>query len=325
MRPGQNNNKRMRGNRPSNNRRGPNPLTRSYESNGPDVKIRGNAHHIAEKYLQLARDAHTGGDPVAAENYLQHAEHYFRLIAAAQAAQAHAQSGRPPGEGDTVEIEDDEDFGGVADRFASPAERNPAPYAPPLYAPGQPNPAGAGPQPTFAEGERQLQPLPQPQQGDPRGGYQQRQDRQPRPQQQDRGPRPDRPYGDRQERGEFREGRGRDFRPREFRPYRDANAPRETPPAIGDAAAALPSFITAAPRVPGPMDAELPAAQEAVVETNATVEPSDAGFEPSGGDPRFPGRARRRRLRSPYGFHPAANQDEEGEGPVPPSDAPVTE
>ena len=81
MRPGQN--KRMRG-RPSNNRRGPNPLTRSYESNGPDVKIRGNAHHVAEKYLQLARDAHTGGDPVAAENYLQHAEHYFRLIAAAQ-------------------------------------------------------------------------------------------------------------------------------------------------------------------------------------------------------------------------------------------------
>src|ERR1700709_1744997 len=82
MRPGQN--KRMRGNRPPNNRRGPNPLTRSYESNGPDVKIRGNAHHVAEKYLQLARDAHTSGDPVSAENYFQHAEHYFRLIAAAQ-------------------------------------------------------------------------------------------------------------------------------------------------------------------------------------------------------------------------------------------------
>ena len=91
MRPGQNK-QRMRG-RPTNNRRGPNPLTRSYESNGPDVKIRGNAHHVAEKYLQLARDAHTGGDPVAAENYLQHAEHYFRLIAAAQAAQLQAQSG----------------------------------------------------------------------------------------------------------------------------------------------------------------------------------------------------------------------------------------
>jgi Domain of unknown function (DUF4167) len=61
-----------------------NPLSRMYESNGPDVKIRGNASHIAEKYLQLARDAQSSGDPVAAENYYQHAEHYFRLIAAAQ-------------------------------------------------------------------------------------------------------------------------------------------------------------------------------------------------------------------------------------------------
>ena len=55
-----------------------------YESNGPDVKIRGTASHIAEKYLQLARDAQSSGDPIAAENYYQHAEHYFRLIAAAQ-------------------------------------------------------------------------------------------------------------------------------------------------------------------------------------------------------------------------------------------------
>jgi hypothetical protein len=284
------------------------------------VKIRGNAHHIAEKYLQLARDSHTSGDPVAAENYLQHAEHYFRLIAAAQAAQAHAQSGRPPGEGEAVEIEDDEDFGGVADRFASPVERAPAPFAPQPYGQAQPNAPGVGPQPTFAEGERQPQPG-----GDQRGGYQQRQDR-PRPQQQDRGPRPDRPYGDRQDRGEFREGR-RDFKPREFRPYRDANAPRENPPpaaAVAEGAAALPSFITAAPRAPGPMDAEVPPPQETVVETNGAVEPAEAAFEPSG-DPRFPGRPRRRRLRSPYGFHPSANQDDESEGPVPPSDAPVSE
>jgi type II secretory pathway pseudopilin PulG len=59
-------------------------LSRVHESNGPDVKIRGPAAHVAEKYLQLARDAQSSGDPVAAENYFQHAEHYFRLIAAAQ-------------------------------------------------------------------------------------------------------------------------------------------------------------------------------------------------------------------------------------------------
>src|SRR5215510_12886646 len=78
MRNGQN--KRMRGR----NRKGQNPLTRVYESNGPDVKIRGTASHVADKYVQLARDARSSGDPVAAENYYQHAEHYFRLIAAAQ-------------------------------------------------------------------------------------------------------------------------------------------------------------------------------------------------------------------------------------------------
>ena len=81
MRNGQ---KRMRGRGGNNHRKSQNPLTRVYESNGPDVKIRGTASHIAEKYIQLARDAQSSGDPVAAENYYQHAEHYFRLIAAAQ-------------------------------------------------------------------------------------------------------------------------------------------------------------------------------------------------------------------------------------------------
>ena len=59
-------------------------MTRVYESNGPDLKIRGTASHVAEKYMQLARDSQTSGDPVAAENYFQHAEHYLRMIAAVQ-------------------------------------------------------------------------------------------------------------------------------------------------------------------------------------------------------------------------------------------------
>ena len=61
-----------------------NPLARSYESNGPDVKIRGTAAHIAEKYMSLARDSLASGDLVSAESYLQHAEHYNRIIMAAQ-------------------------------------------------------------------------------------------------------------------------------------------------------------------------------------------------------------------------------------------------
>jgi hypothetical protein len=97
MRPGQQN-KRGRGRGNNNggggggnnnnnnfNRKGGNPLTRTYDSSGPDVKIRGTAQHIAEKYAQLGRDAQSSGDRVIAENYLQHAEHYNRIIAAAQA------------------------------------------------------------------------------------------------------------------------------------------------------------------------------------------------------------------------------------------------
>ena len=75
MRQGQQN-RRGRGR----NRKSHNPLSRSFESNGPDVKIRGTPAHIAEKYLSLARDAQSSGDPVLAENYLQHAEHYLRSM-----------------------------------------------------------------------------------------------------------------------------------------------------------------------------------------------------------------------------------------------------
>lgn len=72
----QNNKNRGRGR----GRRQQNPANRSYESNGPDVKIRGNASTIVEKYLTLARDAQSAGDRVKAENYLQHAEHYQRIV-----------------------------------------------------------------------------------------------------------------------------------------------------------------------------------------------------------------------------------------------------
>ncbi len=60
---------------------GNNNPNRHYESNGPDVKIRGSAQQVLEKYLQYARDAHTSGDRVMSEAYFQHAEHYQRILA----------------------------------------------------------------------------------------------------------------------------------------------------------------------------------------------------------------------------------------------------
>jgi hypothetical protein len=98
MRQGQQQNRsRSRGrnnNNRNNNNNNRNQLNRSMESNGPDVRIRGTAAHIAEKYTTLARDAQTSGDTVAAESYWQFAEHYNRLIAIAQAAQAEEQAKR---------------------------------------------------------------------------------------------------------------------------------------------------------------------------------------------------------------------------------------
>ena len=327
MRPGQN--KRMRG-RPNNNRRGPNPLTRSYESNGPDVKIRGNAHHVAEKYLQLARDAHTSSDPVAAENYLQHAEHYFRLIASAQAAQAQQQNGyvRQPGEAVVEDIDDDDDVGGLSDRFASPAERAPPP--PYQNQPSFPSPVQGQPQPQIQpyqerapyEGDRQPQ--------NDRGGYQGRPDRSNNNRQQDRGPRDNRPYHERQEPRDNRDPREnrdnrdnraqRDNRPREFRPYRDPNPPRENVNAP-DAALAptLPSFITAPPRVIAAPDAEEtqfshPVSPESAPPMETEAAPIAAGpveEAEAEAQPRFPARGRRRRVRPAFGFDsPAEGQPE---------------
>jgi hypothetical protein len=106
-----NQNKRMRGR----NRKSQNPLTRVYESNGPDVKIRGSATHVAEKYLQLARDAQASGDPVGAENYYQHAEHYFRLIASAQEQyRQNTPFYRPEGDGRSDDAYEDGDDEGMS-------------------------------------------------------------------------------------------------------------------------------------------------------------------------------------------------------------------
>jgi len=89
MRQGQQNRRgRGRGRKPQGSN-----LSRNLESNGPDVKIRGTAAHIAEKYATLARDALSSGDTVAGESYLQHAEHYNRIIMANQQAQAENANG----------------------------------------------------------------------------------------------------------------------------------------------------------------------------------------------------------------------------------------
>jgi hypothetical protein len=139
------------------NRKSHNPLARSFESNGPDVKIRGTPAHIAEKYLSLARDAQSSGDPVLAENYLQHAEHYNRIIMAyreqlGQPAELNGNGQRMRGpadlsDGDEFGDEEGEDM--LDDGFQPPAFAQPQP---------QPRPQEAR-QPAAFEGGRHDRPF----------------------------------------------------------------------------------------------------------------------------------------------------------------------
>jgi len=114
MRQGQQNRRgRGRGRKPQN------PLARNYESNGPDVKIRGTASHIAEKYMSLARDALASGDMITAESYLQHAEHYNRIIMAAQ-SQMTPQTGDQPNGGGRQRANPETPEGGGAEQQQQP-------------------------------------------------------------------------------------------------------------------------------------------------------------------------------------------------------------
>ena len=82
-------------------RRQQNSVNRSYDSNGPDVRVRGNASQVYEKYQTLARDAMSSGDRVMAENYQQHAEHYYRILMSMQPAPSDAnQEGASNGSSD---------------------------------------------------------------------------------------------------------------------------------------------------------------------------------------------------------------------------------
>ncbi len=72
-------NRRQR-NRGGSRRGGNQQRSQVFDSNGPDVRIRGTAHQVTEKYVALAKDASSAGDRILAESYLQHAEHYQRII-----------------------------------------------------------------------------------------------------------------------------------------------------------------------------------------------------------------------------------------------------
>ncbi|HUK58976.1 MAG TPA: DUF4167 domain-containing protein [Stellaceae bacterium] len=113
MRPGQNKRGRNRGGggnmnggggggggHPGNRPRPPHRI-QTFESSGPNVKIRGNAYQVFERYIAMAREASSAGDRIAAENFYQHAEHYFRVMNADGNGHGYPQQQRPMTPADT--------------------------------------------------------------------------------------------------------------------------------------------------------------------------------------------------------------------------------
>lgn len=100
---------RGRGRKPGGGHHNHHQPNRTMESSGPDIKVRGPAAHIFERYLQLARDAASSGDRVLSENYLQHADHYFRLVRSMQPAMP------PPSAEREAEFDADDAGGGEAE------------------------------------------------------------------------------------------------------------------------------------------------------------------------------------------------------------------
>ncbi len=98
--------KRSRG-RGGSNRKGHNPRSQVLDSHGPNIRIRGNAVQIFEKYQQLARDATSMGERVVAENLLQHAEHYYRLMGVNGAAEGGDRRGSLHGNGQAPDGQQD--------------------------------------------------------------------------------------------------------------------------------------------------------------------------------------------------------------------------
>lgn len=197
------------------NRKGQNPLTRSFESNGPDVKVRGTPAHIAEKYMQLARDAQSSGDHVLAENYLQHAEHYNRIILAYREQQIQQSGEMMNGSGRHHHQPSRQDFQDTDDGTTDGS--------------GAGDDAGMSDQPPFArhmgEHQRDTQlPFDEPRQHQPRHDQQ--------PRFRERHARGDRPeHGERFDRRErpFRSSEQPSGEDREVRQQREPREPRNPP------------------------------------------------------------------------------------------------
>ncbi len=194
---------------------------RAFDSNGPEgVKVRGNAQHVFEKYQQLARDATSSSDRVLAENYLQHAEHYFRVVRAMQPTKPASEIlGRDSfSSGFDIDFEDESgaQAAAAADAYAAENESSET---------GDQDNRGGWQDNNRQEGRqdnRQDRPRDdRPRDRDDRPRFRDRDDRNQNDRQQNDRPRDDRPREDRSQNDRQREDRGQNDRQRDDRPRED--------------------------------------------------------------------------------------------------------
>ena len=117
-------NRKPGGGQGNNNANATNP-NRSWDSQGPEnMKVRGNAQTVYERYMQLARDASAAGDRVLADNYTQHAEHYFRVLRALQPSRPVSEIAQRElaGQGFDIDFEDETGAQAAAIMAAEKAE-----------------------------------------------------------------------------------------------------------------------------------------------------------------------------------------------------------
>jgi hypothetical protein len=289
------------GNKPQHN------VNRAFESNGPDnVKVRGNAQHVFEKYQQLARDAASSGDRVLAENYLQHAEHYFRVLRAVQ-------PNRPASEiigRDAFASGFDIDFEAEGDEGAEAAEGE-------GEGQGGETANGQGGETRFERQEREWQNRREERQGERGQGERQQGDRE---QRRDDRPREERGQGERQQ-GERQQGEPRRDDRRERRDRfrdrdrdRDFNRERPRDPMAVVEPEATPLPAAAAPAAPELDEGPRLRSQDGSV----SHAPAFLQARPERAEPAAEGEARRpRRRRAPRSFEggegeaPAASETEE--------------
>ncbi|MCY4480216.1 MAG: DUF4167 domain-containing protein [Rhodospirillales bacterium] len=130
------NNKRPRGYRGNGRRPGFQGRGSTFESNGPEGKIRGTAFQVIEKYQALAQDALSSGDRIGAENFFQHAEHYYRVVAAngwdQRGQRPHGQQPQQPQQAQQPQqpqqrVEQEQNSGGAREEAASAQPQSQAP------------------------------------------------------------------------------------------------------------------------------------------------------------------------------------------------------